>query len=260
MKTESTQGESPENFTEVKKHKERNVKSILWNKFLDILESSTFRQIISVILFVILSLILTLVLTYPEKATEAILIACRFENYFFPKFIGSFIIIFNFRSIFEILKKMIPEFPEYKEKPKGDTIEWIPVVELLDHLFEFESFKRDDIEKKFGIPRNRFTDLAQKLETLCVLIRGENNSRILNKEFARSDIALILEWKSSAADLRLVSRKINESTFTYEPAWRSMVDKVKEFLTPKFEEDSEEEICESPSLSGFVTRKIGSFE
>ena len=87
MKNESIQGTVPENFTEVKKNKERNVKSILWNKFLDILESSTFRQIVSVILLVILSLILTLVLTYPEKATEAILIACKFQNYFFPKFI-----------------------------------------------------------------------------------------------------------------------------------------------------------------------------
>lgn len=92
------------------------------------------------------------------------------------------------------------------------------MIELLDHLFEFESFKRDDIEKKFGIPRNRFTTLAQKLEDLCVLKRGENNSRILNEEFARSDVALLLEGKTSAADLRLVSRKVDDSTWTYTPA------------------------------------------
>lgn len=256
MKNDSIQGGTPENIAEAKKTKERNVKSILWNKFLDILEDSTFRQIISVILLIKSSLILALVLTYPEKASELLLTAWKFENFLIPKIVWSFILIFNFKRIFEILKNLIPEFPEVKEEPKGDTIEWIPVVELLDHLFEFESFKRDDIEKKFGIPRNRFTDLAQKLEELCVLKRGENNSRILNKEFARSDIANILAWKSTAEDLRLVSRKIDDSSWTYEPAGKSMVDKVKDFLTP----NPEEEIDESPSLSGFVTRKIGSFE
>lgn len=253
MKTESTQGTTLENFTEVKKSNERNIKTILWNKFLDILENSTFRQIIFAILLVILSLILTLVLTYTEKATEVILTACRFENYLLLKLVGSFIIIFNFRSIFEILKKMLPEFPEMKKEPTWNTIEWIPVVELLDHLFEFESFKRDDIEKKFGIPRNRFTDLAQKLENLGVLIRGENNARVLNPEFARSDVALILEWKTSAEDLRQLHRQENENTWTTQPSKMSIIEKVKNALTQKKEED------ESPSPQ-FIRRKIWSAE
>jgi len=36
-----------------------------------------------------------------------------------------------------------------KKVPAGETLEGIPTVEILDHLFEVQSFKRDDIEKKF---------------------------------------------------------------------------------------------------------------
>lgn len=249
MKNEQTQRTTHENITERKKMNERSVWMILWNKFLDILENSTFRQIISVILLVIISLILTLILTYTEKATEVVFIVFKFKNYFFPKMIWSFFIVFKFKIIFDLIKQMIPDFPEIKEEPTGDTIDWIPTIEMLDHLFEFESFKRDDIEKKFKIPRNRFTELAQKLEDLGVLVRGENNARVLNNEFARSDVALILEWKTSAADLRQLIRQENECSWTTQPSKMSIIEKVKQALTQKKEED------ESPSPQ-FTKRPI----
>jgi hypothetical protein len=53
-----------------------------------------------------------------------------------------------------------------KKIPTGNTIEGIPTLELLDHLFEHKSFKREDIENKFGIPRNRYGILATKLESI----------------------------------------------------------------------------------------------
>lgn len=79
-----------------------------------------------------------------------------------------------------------------QEIENGSTLEGIPVVELLDHLFEKESFKREEVENKFGIPRNRYTTLAIKLENIGVLIRGENNARVLNTEYSRADVAAIL--------------------------------------------------------------------
>lgn len=249
MENIQTQGNIPENITNGKIWRERTVKKILWNKFLDLLENSTFRQIFSTVLLVILSSILTFVLTYTKETVAAINYAAQFNNWIIPKAIWSFIVVFNFRRILELSKSLIPEFPERSEEPTGDTIEWIPVIEMLDHLFEFESFKRDDIEKKFKIPRNRFTDLAQKLEDLGVLIRGENNARVLNPEFARSDVALILEWKTSADELRQLHRQENENTWTTQPSKMSIIEKVKNALTQKKEED------ESPSPQ-FTRRPI----
>lgn len=104
MSAIQTDGETPKNITERKEMRQRNVKSILWNKFLDILESSTFRQIISVILLVISSLILTLLLTYTRQVSESLIVALKFNNYIFPKAVGSFLIVFNFRSIIEFMK------------------------------------------------------------------------------------------------------------------------------------------------------------
>jgi hypothetical protein len=71
-------------------------------------------------------------------------------------------------------------------------VEGIPTLELIDYLFNNQSFKRDDIEAVFGIPRNRFDILAKKLDDLKVLVRGANNGRVLNPEMSRQEIVQIL--------------------------------------------------------------------
>lgn len=104
MITTQTLGETPKTSPERSQVARRNVKSILWNKFLDLLENSTFRQIISVFLLIISSLVLTLLLTYTKQASEAVWIFLKFNNYIFPKAVGSFLIVFNFRNILDLAK------------------------------------------------------------------------------------------------------------------------------------------------------------
>ncbi len=36
----------------------------------------------------------------------------------------------------------------------------------MDHLFTVGTFKRDEVEKKWGIPRYRVTEISKKLEDL----------------------------------------------------------------------------------------------
>jgi len=88
-----------------------------------------------------------------------------------------------------------------------DSIDGIPRIELLDHLFTIGTFKRDDVESKWGIPRYRVTAISKKLDDLGVLIRGENNSRILNPEFTRADLATLLGDHDSVEDIKMLTRK-----------------------------------------------------
>ena len=143
--------------------------------------------------------------------------------------------IFNLEKGIDFIKAI---FPEKEAIIEGETIEGIPVFELLDHLFTFQSFKRDDIEKRFAIPRNRFTDLANKLEELQVLVRGENNSRVLNPEFSRSDVVLILSGVEQAKDLKPVFRQEDDSSFTSRPTGFDILDRIKNVFTKKEEVSS----------------------
>lgn len=251
MKNHIFTPEREKNINSAQKMTRRTIKSIIWSKLLDNLENATFAQISIFVLLCALSFLMTLILTYTEQTVETIMKFVQAYNFLALKSVISFLVVFNFRKILEALK----EVPEEKEvTATGKTIEWIPVVELLDHLFEFESFKRDDIEEKFGIPRNRFTDLAKKLETLNVLIRGENNSRVLNPEFTRSDIATMLEGKSSTAELKPLNRMISERSGTSEPSWKTIFERVSAFLT------QDREVSEPVSIPSrrFELRKINS--
>jgi len=71
-------------------------------------------------------------------------------------------------------------------------LEGIPTLELIDYLFEHKSFKRDDIEATFGVSRNRFDNLAKKLDEINILIRGANNARVLNPDYTRQEVVAAL--------------------------------------------------------------------
>lgn len=99
-------------------------------------------------------------------------------------------------------------------------IEGVPTAELIDHLFEHNSFKRQEIEAKFGVPRNRYHKLAERMESVGILIRGENNSRILNKDLSRAQVAEHLIGKVSADQIdsfRVVHSPTPERIFTTRP-------------------------------------------
>jgi hypothetical protein len=129
-----------------------------------------------------------------------------------------------------------------KVAPAAETIEGIPTVELLDHLFTAKSFKRDDVKLKFSVPQYRVEDLGRKLQDIGVLIVGPNNSKVLNPEFSRQDAASILKGKSSARELEPLFRR-DGARLTSEPSAKAIEARVEEALTP-------------PLAPGFSTRVL----
>lgn len=247
----SNYGNQPaESSWDIANEQRRTVRRIIWGKCLDALEDATLRGILANSALTVGAVGLSAALIFPHEAAEIAKTVIQWQNYAIPKVAGSFAFVFNVQSFVHAFRNMIPE-PQ--EVPSGDTIEGIPTVELLDHLFEFESFKRDDIEKKFGIPRNRFTDLASKLESLKVLVRGENNARILNPEFSRSDVASILGGAERATELKPMFRRVNENTWANSPSKKEIVQRVKNWFSTEKKEDTS---AVSPS-HGFTVRKIG---
>lgn len=81
-------------------------------------------------------------------------------------------------------------------------LEGVPVEEVLHHLFERGTFKREEIERQFRIPRYRFDRLGAKLDELGVTVRDENNGRILNPEKTRAEVAELMASGRVAAELK----------------------------------------------------------
>lgn len=205
------------------------------------IERSTLPQILRASGRVCASVIVTLFLVWPDLIVIASRFVLSIGNFALPKFLLVFLLINNHKRLRRAYKKILS---------KGKTtvrIEGIPSVELLDHLFTVGSFKRDDIKRKFGIPHHRYQSLAKKLESLGILIRGENNARILNDAYSRQDIAAILHNKRKAVDLEPVLTPIGSPregiVYTIDPTSEIIADRVAEYLTP--------------TQQGFETVRIG---
>lgn len=192
----------------------KTVTNIIRQKLLDSVENSSIHQIINRTLLFSWSVLMWLAFTYPQTVTNAVKYVLLWNNEMIFKMTIAFVLVFHWQRIRSEIQKKIPE---KKVEITDDCIEWIPVFELLDHLFTFWSFKRDDVEKKFGIPRNRFTELAQKLEDLWILMRWPNNSRIINQDYSRQDVARILSGKQEASELKQEARQESSTSFTFEP-------------------------------------------
>lgn len=113
-------------------------------------------------------------------------------------------------------------WPVHRE---AGELEGIPHSELLDHLFTARSFKRQDIEDKFLIPRYKVTELKAELERVGVLVRGENNAHILNPEYSRQDVASIIQPVQRAKDLQPLFRKKGNG-FTTQPSAKEIEKRV----------------------------------
>jgi len=125
---------------------QRTLSKLLFCKFLDHIENSTMSEILTNILLSILAIFTALVFIFPNVSIEIAQNILLWKNCAILKTIASFLFFFNFQTILEIVRSIIPNI---KFQKIGETVEGIPVSEILDHLFEFESFKRDDIEEKF---------------------------------------------------------------------------------------------------------------
>lgn len=125
----------------------------------------------------------------------------------------------NIQQIFNKFSTI--EFNRYKEEEVQEQsewwmIEWIPVLELIDHLFIVKSFKREDIEKKFWIARHRFADVANALEECWILVRWPNNSRVLNDKITRQEIVACIAQAEKIEQIvrRPIAKNENEYVFS----------------------------------------------
>lgn len=209
------------------------ISKIILRKVFSAIEAQPLAAILMRSLLFFAACTVSLCVLYPLAAQQAFSAITTWHGGAIVKTFFIFVLTFNLSKIGKLAIQSIKNAQKAKEIETADNIEWIPTAELLDHLFQLQTFKREDIEKKFGIPRNRYSTLAARLEAIEVLVRGPNNSRVLNEEYSRADVAAILASAgSSAKNLKQVFRQTSANSWTREPSAKEVMENVIEHIQP----------------------------
>jgi len=160
---------------------EKTIGGIFRDKFLKWLEKSTIKKILT--LFLQFVIILFIILFLVNHSFAFLILKKIFFLYNFLILKSIFVIL-----IFKYRKKLF----SFKKKSKK-TIDGIETSELLHFIFTKKAFKLNEFKKTFGLSRNIHEKIAKKLEHFKVLIRGENNARVLNSKFSLEEVKNLLD-------------------------------------------------------------------
>lgn len=130
----------------------------------------------------------------------------KIEDFAIPKVVGFAILFFGRKAIFRTFKRVGRFFEKRKAIINDEKmIDSIPVAELVDYMLRNKHFKREGVNgvrATFGLNMERFNRLAKKLEENKVLVRGENNGRILDGKWSRQALIDYLSGEKRSADLQ----------------------------------------------------------
>lgn len=177
---------------------EKSLSSVLWYKFLSYLEENSLLSFFCIVCKVLISCVLAASLLDIRAAVEMLVASLKWANFAVPKLFLSFTLVFSWKIWFFWVKNRAISFFSYisvciRPKMSGASFYGIPVVELVEYLFSGDgSFRRDDIERRFAIPRNRFDEMAKLLDDYGVFTRGKNNARSLNPVISREALVSML--------------------------------------------------------------------
>jgi len=215
---------------------------VLWHKLVDFIAEYTIVQIIGFLSLAFFAGCISALVVNLNATSAALLQVVRWNNFSIIKILAVYLIVFNARTIFSMCRNWAFSVVElFADQKICETLDGVPVSEILDHLFTEKTFKRDDIESKFSLPRYKVTELTKNLKRVSVLIHGENNASILNPNYSRQDIASILRGHELSAELEPLFRKKADMHYTSDPTAMEIEERVNTILSPAY---------------GFKTRKI----
>lgn len=184
----------------------KHMTSVLWQKLIGFVEEHSVRSMLKFVGLSFVAGLISAAVTSPEETDRYVSLIMEWRNYTVPMtlwvvfltFFGKRMALFIFGGVADVLR------PSEDDEEVGEQemmLEGIPVAALVDHLVKFKTFKRDDIERKFLVPRYRYTALAKKLKEIGVLTHGQNNMSVLGEEWGRAELTALFAGKEGADEL-----------------------------------------------------------
>lgn len=177
---------------------EPTMRSIMKKKYLTTLENSSAGAILLAALDVFMGIVICAFLVFPESTSVAIQFVMSFYHFAVPKVIAGVLVIVILRNRKAVMRFIKPRAGGANQH----TLEGVSVAELLDFLFRTGGFRLAEAKADpLFLSRKSYDRLAPKLEALEVLTRGPNNSRLLNPDMMREEVAAILKTSDRAKGL-----------------------------------------------------------
>lgn len=172
------------------------MRSVVWTHVVEFLDDHGFRAAAKFALTFSVATFASWLALYPEDAQAAASAVVTWNDYAVPTVAWVFALTFAAPPAWRFVRDSMPE-----PAPAGDTIEGMEVEKVIAHLQAHRTFKRDDVERAFGIPRYRYTALVQKLKKLGVLVPGENNMSVLSADWNATALQELFAGRETAAEL-----------------------------------------------------------
>lgn len=179
-------------------------------KFANYLYETPLKQIFYRFLYLCFGVGIGVAIVFPSAMVAFLENGFAFKNYVLPKLALWCVLFAYWRHLLSAPRKTRVLFNRMKRKlTKEKTIDGIPAMELADYLIRNKSFKREGLNgarETFGLSMKKYNRIAQNLEKTGVLVRGDNNSRVLDETWTRQTLVDFLKY---SRDSRELSKKVN---------------------------------------------------
>lgn len=241
-----------------KEHVQRTIGSVLHNRFLDHVQNSGIRSLLSQVFGIFLALAVPLVLHYFQSSIEVAWNVLAWQN---GAFVQGLVVIavWHFRS--ELARKVRGVRRTVNHRTV-ETLEGIPTLEILAHLFEAKTFTRMDVMKKFGCTRSNYDALVSSMKSAAILVRGDNNAHVLNCEFTREHVAAMLS-NAAAGNGMSALVKVGPNSYSGNGTRQLLAESVMAEMSDIREipidwQDSDEEEAVPIRRAAFQVRRLSS--
>lgn len=183
----------------------RTFKQVIGDKFLDHVADQPMRRLAVQAAEIAGISLVAAALISPHVAGSAALVVLAAGGYALPKVCVAAVAVLYRRELWRAARASY-EHVRYGEiaveeiEPDEVTLEGVPVIELVDFLIRNRNFIREGengARATFGLRMERYQRLAGNLERVGILVRGENNSRIIAPEWTRQTL---IDFLAGAVD------------------------------------------------------------
>ena len=157
-----------------------------------------FKQSLGLLIFALISIILI----SPAAGRSIVWFVASGGGAIVPKIALAWCVVRFWRRIVYFPRRVRNAVQRLRNRQ--NTIDGIPVGELVDYLVRNQHFKREGVNgvrATFGLNMEKFNRLAANLEKSGVLKRGENNSRVLGDRWNRQTLFDLLDGKKRSSEV-----------------------------------------------------------
>lgn len=206
----------------------RTIGSIFWNRFLDHIDDNPVRFLATEVFGFLLAVAVPFTTQYFQGTLSVFWDVMSYKQFMFVQSALVYT-VWNYRKTIIALFK---QTHGVRQTLPVATIEGIPTVEILDHLFDNQTFKREEVQKKFGVSRSGYDRLVSILKGAKILVHGPCNAHLFNTEYSREQVAKMINagaknGKISETDSGV---QLSANSFGFDPDAKRIQKKVSALI------------------------------